>query len=648
MCTIRYVISQEGSRVMRTGKESRFLPRAAICIALLALVSVGWEQRSVGGKSSTVPANRQSAPQIRPQAKPKIWPSKRQVGDDRTVESKNLSYGRLIPAKTLTPEEEEFAKIFAHELVHATAVVAANPTLSFPEKSIAGRIRKIYLDRSATERTAMQRRSRTLLSSSAAERQRHFGTFADAGTSRHRRRYTGFDAETKAMLNKAVNARLDAQLGQINQRVQNIPRGNYPVVTKTWLVAGFFKEVQSEPKQAMTLSEPVPIDFRWNTEEEANRVVWQLLRPASPGQAEVILASGVSNDIEGSDIRGFFTIDLRKYLPPVPAANPVNYYVRVLPQQVLKNSRITRGPSRRVIVSEPEEPTGVGPWSSPVIITYAKPGKNQWGETIDEPHEVYRKVQFFLDSLEIVDDQYGPGDEEFHLAGFIQESFVNSNNQGKRIRFGPFFAKLPGTVGADHEYANNALAEFHLNNPDQPEWPRSYICVISIMEEDDGGSLADWESELWSISDDILSSEIGRMVRDYLEDYRDELIKRGVTAAADIAQFIATTASAASASIVGMVIAFAAEIIVSIVTEMPDDFYGVEAYSLVLPFNLSNYIEELNGHFLVDGKYELSESIRFYGRASAASGSPIDGIVDVNIDWRFGEKDEYVGKTVYE
>ena len=607
---------------------TRRVAAGRVCTSLTVLVvCLGVVIGPVTAAERVAARSEDSAARRRPQAEPstKVLQQEqiRAVKPAEFREAQWPIYGRLVPAKPLTPEEEEFAKAFAGEFNHALTVVAADPEASFPAGSLAAKIQQVHQRLSARSRTVMQTRAKALLSRGLEERQRYFADFADAGAeARHRRATPGLDSEMKAKLRTAVRARLDARREDIVKLAEAMAAseaaGHYITAPKTWVEAGFFTgEVVSAGVNQMTLHEPQVIDFRWNTEEEgAEQGFWQLLRVG--GQSPVIVASSVAGDAPG----GVFSIDFRKYLPAAAPQTPIVHIVRVLPR---KKPAVLPGLEPGVGTKAP--PSAVGPWSMPVVITYAKAAAPP--QTFDFP-EVYRQAHFYLDSLYMVEDQTGPGSEEFHLAGFVQESFATGS--GKQVRFGPHYAVLDPDGPRTKKFGHRAT--FHLNNPDQPEWPRSYTVVITLMEEDAGTEIADWQKELWGVADDILSSEIADMVSSYLEEYQDQLIEEGISAAGHIAQFASMIAGETSAAIGGMVAAAAAMVIAAVVAGMDDDYYGTEVAVLVLPTNLTDYVKGLAGQPSADGGFKLKgEEMRFYGYTSYPSAAAFDGICEVNIHW---------------
>ena len=223
------------------------------------------------------------------------------------------------------------------------------------------------------------------------------------------------------------------------------------------------------------------------------------------------------------------------------------------------------------------------------------------------------------------------GTEEFHIAGFVQESVpASAGRKGERMKF-RHYAELNPDGPRDMNF--DTRHTFHLNNPDQPDWPRAYNTVISILEEDGGDSLPEWESDVWLISDDMLQGQIADMVEDYLEEHRDELIKAGISEGIEMAKFIASIASSTAGAIVGMIAAIAAMIITNVILDMADDFYGVEAFSLVMPTNDVVIVDSLGAN--------TSAKIDFYGAPGATQAGWYAGRVEIGVHWKFDKKEYY-------
>ena len=126
--------------------------------------------------------------------------------------------------------------------------------------------------------------------------------------------------------------------------------------------------------------------------------------------------------------------------------------------------------------------------------------------------EIYQTAWFVLESLEMVVDQDGSGTEEFHVAGFVQETFGTSSAlSGEQKKFGPFYA--PIDPNGPHTKGLALALPFYLSPPGTPEWPRIFTVVISVLEEDDGGTINDWQSNLWTVAQAAASGDIAQNLR---------------------------------------------------------------------------------------------------------------------------------------
>ena len=223
-------------------------------------------------------------------------------------------------AKPYTREEAEFARAFAAALNHATAVIGAQPDLSVAAGSIADRVRKAYSRFRPKQHLAIQERARARLSGPREQRQRYFGAYADRGAEAWTGAKPGLDRELKRLLHRAVLARLDFQREEIREKLAvGIAAeffGTVLPLPKTTLEIGYFSGDVQATWTSQTISFPVSIDLRWETNAAgAERGVWQLFRSGQSGKKEVLLASGKAGDAPGS----IFTLDLGKYLSPKSA-----------------------------------------------------------------------------------------------------------------------------------------------------------------------------------------------------------------------------------------------------------------------------------------------------------------------------------------
>jgi hypothetical protein len=544
----------------------------------------------------------------------------------------------MTACKPYSREEQDFIKAFANMLSHATAVVAANPEIAVPAGSIAHKIREAYSRFRPKLRPAIQERAKARLAGSPELRRRYFGAYADLGPQAWAHATPGLSSEMKQQLRRAVRARLDAQKDKISSLLaagasSDVLHGPF-LPSKTTLVVGYFVGDAANSWTTLTINSPGSYDFLWQTNAvAAERGEWQLFRAGKFGQQEILLGSGIAGNAPG----GIFTIDLGNYLPSTPPAVPAVYRIRVIPET---KPKLGIGPVDGPVVQLPGK--AVAPPSSDVVITYS----SVVTPSIDfQIFEIYQKATFMLESIYMVEDQNGPGSEQFHVAGFVQETFpISSAELGQQKKFGPTFAELD--IDGPRSKSLLQAEDFYLNQPGTPEWPRSYTVVISVLEEDDGGSLNDWESSVWDVAQQAASGEIGQEISNYLEekfkDYVGDNIGQLINAGGQLAQEIVSLASSITGGIIGTVVMAAALVISDIISGMSDDYYGTEAFVLVLPTNITDYVHTLPGQHIAGGFQLDTESLEFRGYTSWPEAALFDGVVDVFFHWELTNKGQSV------
>jgi hypothetical protein len=280
----------------------------------------------------------------------------------------------------------------------------------------------------------------------------------------------------------------------------------------------------------------------------------------------------------------------------------------------------------------------VGPPSNDVVITYSAVTAPAVQFNI---FEIYRTARFVLDSIHMVEDQTGGGAEEFWVTGFIQETFPASSAQASsQHKFGPMFAELDpdGPRTGSLPFAKS----FFLGKPDTPEWPRAYIGVISVLEEDDGGSLSDWKAHVATIAEAMVDGEVSQDVRDFLEeqfkDFVGENIGQLIQAGGQLAETILLLISETVLGLIGMVVAAATLVIAGIISGMEDEYYGTEAFVFVLPTNITDFVHGLPGQAVGKGYQLDTETLTFKGSTSYPEATAFDGIVEVSFHWEFFDK----------
>jgi len=226
-----------------------------------------------------------------------------------------------------------------------------------------------------------------------------------------------------------------------------------------------------------------------------------------------------------------------------------------------------------------------------------------------------------------------------------KESFpASSTETGEQKKFGPFYA----AIDPDGSRTKNLphAADFYLSAPSTPEWPRAFSAVISVLEEDDGGSLNEWESTIWTVADAAASGELGQAIRDYIEekfkDFIGDNIGQLINAGGQMAQELVSLASSIIGGIIGMVVMAAALVIADIISGMSDDYYGTEAFVFVLPSNITDYVHTLPGQPMAGGFKLDTESLEFRGYTSWPEAAQFDGVVDVFFHWELTNKGQAV------
>ncbi|MGH9766078.1 MAG: hypothetical protein ACREAB_01485 [Blastocatellia bacterium] len=553
----------------------------------------------------------------------------------RTPNNRRGLSATMTVAKPYTREERDFIRAFASALNHATAVIAAEPELSVSAGSIAQLVQRAYSRFRPDQRPAIQQRARARLSGPSEQRQRYFGAYADRGAEAWTDAEPGLDRELKRLLHEALSARLEFQRQEIAESLAVGAAAEYfpgPILpqSKTTLEIGFFSAGEEATWTSQTISSPISIELRWKTNAPgAERGVWQLFQSGQSGQQEVLLASGKAGKAPGA----VFSIDLGEYLPPNPPAAPAVYLIRVTPGTAPK---VAQGSTPSQTGKVPGK--AVGPPSNDVVIKYSatvEPGVEF------QVFEIYQTARFVLEEIHMIEDQIGGGAEEFHVAGFVQENFpAGSVQAGGQQKFGPFFAKLdpdgPRTMSLSHS------SSYFLNKPDSPEWPRAYITVISVLEEDDGGSFEEWKSSVWDIAQEALSGAVSQITRDLLEEKFKEFVGDNIgqiiQTGGQIAQTIASLISGVTGAIAGLVVAAASLVIADIISGMADDYYGTGVFVFVLPTNITDFVNSLPGQAIGGGFQLDTEGLLFKGPASWPEATAWDGMVDVTFHWEFTNK----------
>ncbi len=464
---------------------------------------------------------------------------------------------------------------------------------------------------------------------------------------------------------RLARLRLDRARPQIRRAAEQILRDGGPVrmrraqrtTVQLRLDGG---DVATPWMQEINIASPESLEFRWRTTEEGGaRVYWELRGPVGPGGANKVLASGYDgDDTNAMGIGGTFRISLHGLLPAQAPKGAEVYHVRVLP--LGRPSRFASVAASQGFVNlgqappvEHVAPEGIGAWSEPAVIRYGTDFR-QGPQELDI-RSVYRKAHFYLDWFRLAEDQTGPGDEEYHLSGFILEH--TPNGAGVPVQLGPYSFTLDPDDRSQHRLGKQAT--FNLNYTD---WPRTITAVISVLEEDDGGLMNDWHAALAEIATDLVHGAVAADLRSFLEEVREEIAEMQAQVAAELAAELAAYISALIAGTVREIITawialVVAWILANIRVAAVDDFYGMRVYGMLLPSNEVDTIvaSELPDIFVQggppssggrfagsvqpDGSFRLEQTVlQLLGEGGALEGSPVDGIVEVAMHWEFSDR----------
>jgi hypothetical protein len=540
----------------------------------------------------------------------------------------------FTPATPESAEEERFVRSFADALVHATARAASDPETPAPQDTLAELVRAAYARSRTGQQLRIRDRAQARLQAPLEERLRDFGAYADWTPETARE----LDEKLRAELKAAVRARLEARKKEIGESLSahgissSLAKWAQP---RTWLEAGYFSGDVVANWMEMTINSPPPtVQFMWRTEEpEAEHGIWQLYRLGAGGK-HTLIASGEAGGAPGPRV---FTLDLGDYLPPVAPSVPARYHVRVSPQTKMKMQ-----PAAQQGAVGPKIPGhAVGPASDPVVITYSSisspsPNFQVW--------QLYRVLTIGPTKIHMVEDQFGPGAEEFWIAGFVQEFLPSGSSQKpKQQKFGPRNVVLDPDGPRWGEIA--IPIDFWLSNPDSGDFPRAYAFVVSVLEEDDGGSFNDWHSELGDLANQFLVGGVADDVEQYLQEQFEEFFgdnwEQILSQAPAVAEYITGLVSSSTAGVVGAAIAVAAYIIGSIVADAGDDFYGVQAYTFPVVTNIRQDVESIPGHQTPQGWTLDEDYLVLLGTTSVLQAANYDGKIEIWFDCHFSQLETY-------
>lgn len=419
--------------------------------------------------------------------------------------------------------------------------------------------------------------------------------------------------------------------------------------TLTWVKVGdnLDGEFPGPAAREISIREPRPLDFIWGTKAEADYGVWRLVGPQSQ-----ILAVGRAGPAPSPAENGFFDIDLRKHLPTQPPNSAEVYRIQVQPRKkMVTMPGAMHGSSTKV----PSQAVGV--WSTSASILYGE-GYEPPSQTKFKRH--YQKCYFVLESIRMIQDQSGPGDEEFYLRGFVQQ-FTPNGVQQKKIR-----ASTTLDPGDDEFEAFNKRYTFDSPGVYPYPWtPRTHVALISIMEKDGGDNMAQWMADVSKIAEEAISDAVKDAVNDLLEELenelteaieealaglQDDIIDAAKEAAAELAEDIASRVldfleEAATLAVVAVIVTAIVCIGKLIASGLEDDlytpFFDDPLFALTIPTMHEDYIESLKGHVHAGNSYRIApQSIEYHGVPDGNYAGAWDGKVELTVRWDFEEKEE--------
>jgi hypothetical protein len=421
---------------------------------------------------------------------------------------------------------------------------------------------------------------------------------------------------------------------------------------QTWVRTGFFNEIDQNQRTATTINQPAILRFIWGTTLKSEEGFWRLRRRVAGTQFSLV-ATGTATNGTG----GRFDIDLGPYLSTTPPIEPAVYHLEVVARAKSKaDQSTTTGVGQiggKVAAQE------LGPWSAPVVITYAV---STAPSTSFDIGDVYRRVTFVLDKITVVADQDGPGEEEYWAAGFVQELQRSCSAADcpfttplAQRRFGPFRRDLNPPDEAPFGWTFNPARkppiqkvsnayDFPLGSgTNRVTGQRRFAVAISLIEEDAGSSIDDWNTAVTRLSDVVEDGQILGFDKDDVTEYLSDHAADAIRYVADGVRLLSTIADiGVAAPIVGTAVAVATFVIVPVIQDMADDYYGTGAAHLTLESNLATEIHKLSGRQVgsgATGRYVLrSQRLRFKGPPASNAASAFDGVVDIEFHWEFSER----------
>lgn len=597
--------------------------------------------------------------------KKKVVKLKKEVKKPPSIESKRqiaLQHMRRIPIKKqplqgvltqalpASKEELEIALAIADEVSHALAVAAANPQESFAKGSFASHFQKKFAKFNAQERGSARNRAQSLLSRPLSERKLYFGGYAEKGIDAHKQPHSGLDPKLQPKIKKAVQKRFSLYPKELEDFSRKVVSSrflaSFPSTKTEILEIGRFigTDVPLSFGLDAEIHEPGEyVDVKWKTEEsKARRGIWRVLELPSCK----VVASGEAGDAP----EGVFRVDFAKFAPPTPPDEPLVYLIKVYPY-----------PAKPKLGFHPiplQKPVGYG--SNSARIRYVKGGV----QAIFEMVEIFREIELYIENITMIEEQTGPGWEEFHITGFVQQDseavedlrqvkhrYVEIDPDGERtISFRPkaiettFSLQDPGSYAPKKHYGEWEKRYY---------WPKAFTLTLSVLEEDDGDAVADWLSEIWKHAKEELSVVISGLFEEAIEDlvkeFTDIFLKEILEDLGLLEDVISEITKLICIPIVSAILSAVGIIVAEIIKGLQDDYYGTQTYVLALPSNLTDYIYSLPGAQIEkwetgkDGYKLKSKSMRFV--EGGGDYEPVDfgdyflGRVGISVCWYLKKKE---------
>lgn len=364
-------------------------------------------------------------------------------------------------------------------------------------------------------------------------------------------------------------------------------------------------EIPVPAVQYMCLPAPEFLAFEWESHEpDAVRAYWELRGPVENGDPGKVIGFGyVENQLTASDkIGGTIEIPLANYLPAV-APNPSSRYeMRILPlaaQGSLLATGLQSGqPLTPLSELDPQPPVGVGPWSFPAVVEYGVVCQQDTPQLAIENYTLFTKARPVVRWFRVAADQYGNGDEEYHIrASMIEQTALGSTALGN---FGSYLPREEGDTSRHTLGWKGYRSVLGDGNPNAFP-PRAYLIILSVLEEDGGDDLDDWKELIAEAAREALDGDLGSSLQEFLADLQKEIDDAAAETEERFSReitgiFVAYVAALISSTVLGMVVAYLTAVIGIIVALISvgeaDDFYGIEVISFILASNNADWIED--------------------------------------------------------